>query len=91
MYTGPELAPGAHFFFQDSFHKDQKGQKIAERKHFLIELFGLIICHSDLFLETMNFLDDFFKLLISCCANKITSPLYHDANLAKLGPVLRKL
>ena len=43
------------------------------------------------FFEKMDFLMIFFKLLISCCTNKITLSLSYDANLAKLGPILGKL
>ena len=69
-----------------------KNKKIAEKQEFFLDLFRLIICHSEVFSEKMEFFfDDPLKLLISCCTNKIMLPLSFDANLALLGPILGKL
>ena len=77
-------------FCHDSFHKDQKGQKSLKNKNFFIEIFRLIICHSELFLKRWIFLL-FFKLSISCCSKRITLSLFFDPNLTNLSSILRKL
>ena len=49
-------------FYQDSFHKDEKGQ-ISQEKKFFLELFRPIICHSQFLF--------FYYLLYSACLLEI--------------------
>ena len=72
------------FFYQDSFHKDKKGQKSLKEKNFLKNCLG-----SSFVIQRWKRWT--FLLLISCCYNEIVLSLSFDANLAKLCPILGKL
>ena len=72
------------FFYQDSFHKDKKGQKSLKEKNFLRNCLG-----SSFVIQRWKRWT--FLLLISCCYNEIVLSLSFDANLAKLCPILGKL
>ena len=107
-YTGLRLQPKCFIhvlyifmpvlFFQNSFYKDQKGQKSLKNKSVFLELLRLIVCHSKFFLEKIKLLlmiqffdDPAPNILLIQQNNRITLPLSFNTNLTKLGPTLEKL
>ena len=74
------------FFYQDSFNKDQKGQKLLKNKNYLKNYLGSSFVIKSFGKDGAFY--DAFKPSIFCCPSKITISLSFDPNIAKLSPIL---